>query len=75
MGNIIILLLALAFGVWAYNDAKILREEGARLTPAMWGIIVFLFPLLALIFYIILCRTLYRRQIQETSQIREKPHQ
>ncbi|HMF13694.1 MAG TPA: hypothetical protein VKE94_15355 [Gemmataceae bacterium] len=59
IGYVIGLVVAIA----VYSDAVKLKEQGAKLTPALWAIVVFLFLLIALPIYLILRNTTWRRQM------------
>jgi O-antigen/teichoic acid export membrane protein len=62
------LIAAIFAAVWVNRDARRLKLEGAVLTPGLWAVVVFLACLLGLPAYLILRRTLWRRQIAEKNQ-------
>lgn len=57
-------LVGLVAAICVYSDANKLRGQGAKLTPALWAIVVFLFLLLALPIYLIFRMTKWRKQIR-----------
>jgi hypothetical protein len=60
----IALVVGLVAGKVVYDDAKRLKEDGAKLAPALWALVVFLSLLLAVPVYLILRITTWRRQIE-----------
>ena len=55
--------VGLVVAIVVYSDAVKLKEQGAKVTPALWAIVVFLFLLIALPTYLLLRTTTWRKQI------------
>jgi len=67
------ILVGLVAAIFVYSEANKLKGEGAKLTPALWAIVVFLFVLLALPIYLILRITTWRRQISSAKGVTPSP--
>ena len=59
--------------IFVYSDAKRLKGDGAKLSPALWAVVVFLFLLLALPLYLILRIITWRRQIISAKGVTPSP--
>jgi hypothetical protein len=55
--------VGLVVAIAVYSDAVKLKEQGAKVTPALWAIVIFLFLLIAQPTYLILRTTTWRKQI------------
>ena len=58
---------------FVHSDADKLRQQGARVTPWLWAIVVLLFVLVPLPIYLILRVTTWRKQIELAKGLTPSP--
>ena len=71
--NVFALIVAALVASAVVSDADKLRQKGAKVTPSVWGILVFLLMLIALPIYLILRITTWRKQIDLAQGLAPRP--
>ncbi|MEA2602800.1 MAG: hypothetical protein QOF89_3792 [Acidobacteriota bacterium] len=61
------------FGAWwVGQDANRLKRNGAKVTPGVWAVLVFLLWLVSLPIYLLLRQTLWRSQLSPPRKVAEE---
>lgn len=59
---------------WTYFEGKRLKNQGAKLSPITWAILVYIFLIIAFPFFMIFRKTKWKKEVTET-RIPHKPKQ